>query len=100
MLVPSKKAHHACGLAGMKPVNGIEVALWVANQRVRPFIPALCAGSFRKQSAAVISQPIKHQKPAQCGFRRFKPRQIVGERRLSRQRGGAAWDWATLSGIS
>jgi hypothetical protein len=31
----------------MKPVNGIEVALCRARQRVRPFIPVLCADRNR-----------------------------------------------------
>jgi hypothetical protein len=34
-------------LAGMKPVNGNEVALCSAGQRVRTFIPVLCADRNR-----------------------------------------------------
>lgn len=58
--------HDACGLVGTKPVNGIEVALWVANQRVRPLIPVLHSGSCRKQSAAVM---VNAQADAQQGKR-------------------------------
>jgi hypothetical protein len=45
----------------MKPVISNEVALWVANQRVRRFTPELFAGSYRKQSAVVMVK--RHTRP-------------------------------------